>query len=312
MNITRSGRLAGIAIFGMLALAACGSDNNTSSGGSSSSPTTGGSSIDCKSGTLKASGSSAQKNAMTQWVTDYQTACTGATINYSPAAPGRRPGLHQQPDGLRRVGLGAQGHRAPDGRRALQDRQGHRHPHGRRSDRRGLQRQGLPKLVLTPGVIAQDLQRQDHQVERPGHRRAQLRRDAAGHDDRGLPPVRLVRYDRQLHQVPRHRGRVRLDVRARQGLAEGDHQRSGRQGLRRRGRSAQGPGRLDRLRRVLVHDGRVARRRAGRQRRRRRSPSRRRARQGCRGGQGHRYGRRPDAEASTTRPRRPGPTRSCW
>lgn len=84
MNITRFGRLAGVAMVGALALAACGSDNN-----SGTSPTGGGSSIDCKTGNIKASGSSAQKNAMTQWITDYQTACTGSTINYSPSGSGQ-------------------------------------------------------------------------------------------------------------------------------------------------------------------------------------------------------------------------------
>ena len=84
MNITRFGRLAGVAMVGALALAACGSDNN-----SGTSPTNGGSSIDCKTGSIKASGSSAQKNAMTQWVTDYQTACSGSTINYSPTGSGQ-------------------------------------------------------------------------------------------------------------------------------------------------------------------------------------------------------------------------------
>jgi phosphate transport system substrate-binding protein len=84
VNITRFGRLAGVALVGTLALAACGSDNNASG----TTPTTGGSGMDCKTGTLKASGSTAQKNAMTQWITDYQKACTGATIDYSPSGSG--------------------------------------------------------------------------------------------------------------------------------------------------------------------------------------------------------------------------------
>jgi phosphate transport system substrate-binding protein len=87
VNITRFGRsarIAGAALIGALALAACGSDNNASG----ATPTAGGSSVDCKTGNLKASGSSAQKNAMNEWTTDYQTACTGATINYSPSGSG--------------------------------------------------------------------------------------------------------------------------------------------------------------------------------------------------------------------------------
>jgi phosphate transport system substrate-binding protein len=41
--------------------------------------------IECATGTIKASGSSAQKNAMTEWINAYQTACEGATIEYSPS-----------------------------------------------------------------------------------------------------------------------------------------------------------------------------------------------------------------------------------
>ena len=48
----------------------------------------------------------------------------------------------------------------------------------------------------------QDLRRQDHQVERPGDRGAELRRDAAVHRDPDGAPLGLVRHHRQLHQVP--------------------------------------------------------------------------------------------------------------
>jgi phosphate transport system substrate-binding protein len=80
VTITRYGRLAGVALAAALALAACGSDSNGSGGGS-----TGGSGkISCQSGNIKSSGSSAQKNAIAQWIANYQQACSGATINYSP------------------------------------------------------------------------------------------------------------------------------------------------------------------------------------------------------------------------------------
>ena len=60
-------------------LAACGSNNNSSSPSTSSS----GAAISCASGSIKASGSTAQKNAITDWINTYQGACAGATINYS-------------------------------------------------------------------------------------------------------------------------------------------------------------------------------------------------------------------------------------
>ena len=43
----------------------------------------------CSTGTLNADGSTAQQNAITQWTKDYQTACSGATINYSGGGSGQ-------------------------------------------------------------------------------------------------------------------------------------------------------------------------------------------------------------------------------
>ncbi len=79
MTISRTARLAALAVTGVLALAACGSDggSSTSSGDSS-----------CVSGSIKASGSSAQKNAMAEWVKGYQTSCSGATIDYQANGSG--------------------------------------------------------------------------------------------------------------------------------------------------------------------------------------------------------------------------------
>jgi phosphate transport system substrate-binding protein len=66
-------------------LAACGSDSNNSSG----STTTGDASkANCATGTITASGSTAQANAMSQWIKDYQTKCSGATINYQAVGSG--------------------------------------------------------------------------------------------------------------------------------------------------------------------------------------------------------------------------------
>ena len=86
MNLIRYGRLAGIGLVGTLALAACGSDNNTSPGSSSAGG--GAAAIACKTGSIKASGSSAQANAMTTWINTYQQACSGATVDYSPSGSG--------------------------------------------------------------------------------------------------------------------------------------------------------------------------------------------------------------------------------
>jgi phosphate transport system substrate-binding protein len=79
-------------VAGAVALTACGSDNNSASSGSSSSNSgstaTAASTSDCATGTLKAEGSTAQTNAINQWIQDYQKKCSGATINYNPTGSG--------------------------------------------------------------------------------------------------------------------------------------------------------------------------------------------------------------------------------
>jgi phosphate transport system substrate-binding protein len=89
VNLKRHGIIAGIALTATLALAACGSDNNetsTSPSAGGSGGTTGGPT--CASGSLTAQGSSAQKNAMDEWIKGYQQACSGAKIDYQPTGSG--------------------------------------------------------------------------------------------------------------------------------------------------------------------------------------------------------------------------------
>jgi phosphate transport system substrate-binding protein len=93
--VQRTGRsmskIAILALTGALALAACGSDNNSSNNGNKSSNAAAAGKIggaDCAKGSITASGSSAQENAMLKWIKDYQTACSGATINYQSVGSG--------------------------------------------------------------------------------------------------------------------------------------------------------------------------------------------------------------------------------
>lgn len=85
MRITRTTQVAAIAATGILALAAC-SNNGSSTSASSGSTTP--ANVNCASGTLSAEGSSAQNNAMVEWIKQYQTACPDATINYNPTGSG--------------------------------------------------------------------------------------------------------------------------------------------------------------------------------------------------------------------------------
>ena len=76
MNVSTSRKsVVGAALIAVLALtlSACGGSSNTASSDST---------IDCSTGTIKASGSTAQKNAIAEWVNAYQTACPGGTVNY--------------------------------------------------------------------------------------------------------------------------------------------------------------------------------------------------------------------------------------
>jgi phosphate transport system substrate-binding protein len=95
VKLYRVGVIAGL-VASAVALAACSSSKTTSS---SSSPAAGGSSSasssssssgapTCASGKLSAQGSTAQTNAINQWIKDYQSACSSATITYNPTGSG--------------------------------------------------------------------------------------------------------------------------------------------------------------------------------------------------------------------------------
>jgi len=74
--------IAGVAL-ATLALSACGSDNNSPTPQTSSSAN-----ADCATGTVMASGSSAQANAMSEWIKGYGAQCSGATVNYQSVGSG--------------------------------------------------------------------------------------------------------------------------------------------------------------------------------------------------------------------------------
>ena len=67
----------------VLALSACGSDNNSNTPNSQSTTK-----ADCATGSVMASGSSAQANAMSEWIKGYNSQCSGATINYQAVGSG--------------------------------------------------------------------------------------------------------------------------------------------------------------------------------------------------------------------------------
>lgn len=84
MRVSRGARFLAVGFAGAAALAACGSDGGTTSSSGSASGSAA-ANISCATGSIKASGSSFQKNAINEWINAYQTACPGATIEYSPS-----------------------------------------------------------------------------------------------------------------------------------------------------------------------------------------------------------------------------------
>ena len=98
VKLQRNGRtkalaIGAVAVVSSLTLAACGSDNNTPTASSTTSSAAAGTSAsaggaDCGSGQLLGAGSTAQANAVTQWVKDFQAKCPGVTVNYNANGSG--------------------------------------------------------------------------------------------------------------------------------------------------------------------------------------------------------------------------------
>jgi phosphate transport system substrate-binding protein len=101
VKVTRRAAFAATALTSALVLAACG---GSSDGGETTTPTndpttsaapsptetgtTAAPSGDCVDGSIKGAGSSAQNNAMTVWISAYQTQCEGSTIDYQSVGSG--------------------------------------------------------------------------------------------------------------------------------------------------------------------------------------------------------------------------------
>ncbi|MFI9410426.1 phosphate ABC transporter substrate-binding protein PstS [Nocardia gamkensis] len=85
MNLKRSSALVGVLAVGAMTLAACGSDDNTATDSGNVAK------VDVACGgkeALKASGSSAQKNAMERFIAAYEKNCDGSTLNYTSSGSG--------------------------------------------------------------------------------------------------------------------------------------------------------------------------------------------------------------------------------
>ncbi|MDD4865913.1 MAG: substrate-binding domain-containing protein, partial [Mycobacterium sp.] len=87
MKLNRFGAALGVLGAGALILSGCGSDNNAHAG---HAPARGSAAnVDCGGKkTLKASGSTAQANAMTRFVNAFEQACPGQSLNYTANGSG--------------------------------------------------------------------------------------------------------------------------------------------------------------------------------------------------------------------------------
>ena len=90
MKLNRCGAALGVLATGALVLSGCGSDKNASEGTHDTATSSGAAAAgDCGGKeTLKASGSTAQQNAMARFVKAYESACPGNTLNYTANGSG--------------------------------------------------------------------------------------------------------------------------------------------------------------------------------------------------------------------------------
>jgi phosphate transport system substrate-binding protein len=87
LKLNRFGAALGVLASAALVLSACGNENNASGNGATTSGSAG--AVNCGGKkALKASGSTAQANAMTRFVKAFEQACQGQTLNYTANGSG--------------------------------------------------------------------------------------------------------------------------------------------------------------------------------------------------------------------------------
>lgn len=88
MKRSRTYALAGIVAASSLLLSACSDDNSNSGDSGSGDSKSDAPKVDCGSGDLNASGSSAQAKAIDEWQSSFAGTCDGITVNYDPSGSG--------------------------------------------------------------------------------------------------------------------------------------------------------------------------------------------------------------------------------
>jgi phosphate transport system substrate-binding protein len=89
LKLNRFGAAVTVLATGTLVLSACGNNNTTNEGGATSGASSSQANVGCGGKhTLKASGSTAQANAMARFVKAFEQACSGQTLNYTANGSG--------------------------------------------------------------------------------------------------------------------------------------------------------------------------------------------------------------------------------
>lgn len=86
--VRRWGQLAGVALVGVVAVAACGTNNNTGGAQPAAQNTTGSGTSGCTAASLTGAGSSFQAPMQQQWSAAYLARCPGVQVNYNSVGSG--------------------------------------------------------------------------------------------------------------------------------------------------------------------------------------------------------------------------------
>lgn len=87
-RVSRRAIPLGALVVGALVLSGCGSSNTVNPAIPAAEAAVAAGDVECVDGRIQAAGSSAQANAITEWVNVYQTACPQSTIDYQPVGSG--------------------------------------------------------------------------------------------------------------------------------------------------------------------------------------------------------------------------------
>ena len=180
-------------------LSACGGDKGTSSESSQGSTSD---ASKLAAATLNASGATFPKAFYEEVIAEFSEKHSGVTINYGGGGSGK---------GRTDLQTGVVDFAGSDGLVKAEDVaevQGRRSSTSRPSRRRSRCPTTSPastSLQLVARHDRQDLPARDQDLERPGHRRRQPRRQAPVDGDHRRPPLRRLGHHRELHQVPQGR-----------------------------------------------------------------------------------------------------------